>query len=288
MVFSLSYSKVRILKMKIWIITVNYGNTKVTNDFIKSLENCKSNKKLKLFIVDNNSAENTKKELNQIKNNTFLNVNLIFNKKNIFYWPAIKKAFLENKKKETLPDWIIACNNDIIFHEKNFFNKLRNINKNTFSIIGPAVLNKSKKDINPFMLNSLSIYEIFYWNIYFKSYKIAKILNFFNKFNIFRRNKSKSNYRYYDLKSVYAVHGSIIIFSNYYFKKGGYFDSNFKLFCEELTTAEIAKKIGCKIYHIPTLKVLHAEHSSTSKVDEKRLYRMAKESHNYFIKNYFS
>ena len=63
---------------------------------------------------------------------------------------------------------------------------------------------------------------------------------------------------------VYAVHGSAILFSKF-FLKNGFIDPEFRLFSEELTTAEIAKKIGCKIFYKPDLVVKHNEHSSVKK-----------------------
>ena len=67
------------------------------------------------------------------------------------------------------------------------------------------------------------------------------------------------------LSPVYAVHGSAIIFSKHFFKAGGKIDKNFKLYCEELSNAEIASKIGCKIFYDPDLKIIHSEHNSTKK-----------------------
>ena len=64
-------------------------------------------------------------------------------------------------------------------------------------------------------------------------------------------------------------------------------DSNFKLFCEELTIAEILRKIGCSIFFLPDLNLIHCEHSSTKKHDRKKLFKIAKESHKYFIQEYF-
>ena len=90
-----------------------------------------------------------------------------------------------------------------------------------------------------------------------------------------------------ETKKVYAVHGSMIFFSKKYFLKGGIIDDGFKLYCEELSTAEISKKIGCDIYYIPNIKVLHNEHSNTNKIGKYELFKLAKESHWYFIKKYF-
>ena len=57
-------------------------------------------------------------------------------------------------------------------------------------------------------------------------------------------------------------------------------------FGEELTTAEIAKKIGCKIFYKPDLVVKHNEHSSVKNINKKDLFYLARESHRYFLNKY--
>ena len=83
-----------------------------------------------------------------------------------------------------------------------------------------------------------------FWNIYFKSYYLSLIINSLR--NIFHIDKRKKNVD--KLSPVYAVHGSAIIFLSHFFKAGGKIDKNFKLYCEEFSNAEIASKIGCKIF----------------------------------------
>ena len=78
--------------MDFLIITVNYGNTKKTINFINSIEKCEFNDKIKVVIVDNEFSKKSKSELNELKKNSFLKIELLFFKKNHFYWPAINKV----------------------------------------------------------------------------------------------------------------------------------------------------------------------------------------------------
>ena len=76
-------------------------------------------------------------------------------------------------------------------------------------------------------MNKLRFY---YWKIYFSSYYISILFSFLSK------NKPKIfNTKQIDtLTKVYAVHGSAIIFSKFFFKKGGYIDDNFELFLRRI------------------------------------------------------
>ena len=85
---------------------------------------------------------------------------------------------------------------------------------------------------------------------------------------------------------VYAVHGAGILFSKYFFEQGGWLDDNFSLYGEELTVAEIAKQVGCPVTFNPELKLIHQEHTSTQKMDQRSIFNKARESHRYVISQY--
>ncbi len=269
--------------MSIWLITVNYKNIKPTKKLMSSLEGCIENEDLKVFIADNSTDRLSSDELIKIKNDSKLNVFLYFFKNNMYYWPAVEHIisteFAKNKK---YPDRIIICNNDIIFTDTLFFKKLKKYTNKHYPIIGPAILNKNQTSLNPFLVYPLNSFKLKFWDFYYKSYLLSRVLNFLIIVKNFFKNKNK----YEKASKVYAAHGSFIIFSDTFFNKGGFLDNNFKLFCEELSNAEIAKKIGCNIFYLPELKVFHDQHISTGIIDKKKLFLIAKNSHDYFINHY--
>jgi len=269
--------------MKICIITVNYGNTTPTEKLIKSIEKCDKWNDIKIIIADNECSVSTVKSLKKIKKNSKVKIELYFFKKNYYYWPAIEKIISSVFNEKNYPDWILACNNDIVISDFNFFTYLFKKNIKIYTVIGPKILNSENIDLNPFLVNPLNASKILFWNVYFKSYYLSLIINFFKKIFYLPKKATSSN----ELVSVYAVHGSAIIFSKYFFKAGGTIDNKFKLYCEELSNAEIASKLGCKIFYDPKLKIIHSENSSTKKINRKKLFLMAKESHQYFLKEYF-
>tara|TARA_Y100000590_G_scaffold346139_1_gene396242 strand:- start:2532 stop:3356 length:825 start_codon:yes stop_codon:yes gene_type:complete len=268
--------------MNLWIITVNFGNTSATEALIDSLSFMKKIDSIKVGIADNASSPYSKAELNKIINKTMLDITIVFNKENLFYWPAVKKTI--NKLKERIgsyPDWIIVCNNDIIFSDKDFFKQLEKINIKKYPIVGPNIINSNGKKLNPFMISPLSNLQSIYWKLYFISYSLSRFLLNIRKLIAFFTLRKKSN-NINKNRAVYAVHGSAILFSNYFFKKGGWFDDNFEMYAEELTVAEIAKKINLPITYYPKLIITHHEHSTTKIVDKRKLFYKAKQSHEYF------
>ncbi len=270
--------------MEIWLITVNYKNTDPTIGLINSLKKVNSNFNLKIFIGDNEYSQNSKKELIKLQKKSKLKIDIFYFKENKFYWPAANEILLKNYNLEKkYPDWTIVCNNDILFNDKFFLDKLCKYDGKLYNVIGPNIITSSNKYLNPFMKNSMSVGKKLFWDLFFKSFYLSLLISFFLKF----KNFFKKNILLNKITKVYAVHGSAIIFSKHFFEKGGALDSNFKLFCEELTTAEISRKIGSSIFFLPDLNLIHCEHSSTKKHDRKKLFKIARESHKYFIQEYF-
>ena len=103
---------------------------------------------------------------------------------------------------------------------------------------------------------------------------LKKIINIFSIKNI-----SKP-------REIYAPHGSFIIFSKTFFKYGGWIDSNFEMFAEELTTAEIVKRLNMSIFFNPDLEVMHVEHSTSSSRSWKENFYIFKRAYYYFQREY--
>lgn len=272
--------------MKLWIITVNFGDIAPTVSLIDSLAPSKKNDSIIIGIADNSASDKSTSELKNIIDKSKFDIRLFSYEKNFYYWPAVNKV-IENLKNliGNYPDWVVVCNNDITFPDKTFINQLSKINKKEYPIVGPKIINPEGQNLNPFMISPLSIIQRFYWNLYFCSYYLSKILiTMKNIVKIFDTRKQSENIM--NNKEVYAVHGSVILFSSYFFQKGGWFDNNFKMYGEELTVAEIAKKINLPVTYVPQLKFLHHEHRSTGMVNQKSIYHIAKESHKYFRSTY--
>lgn len=268
---------------KITIITVNYRETKNTEKLILSLEKIKHFEKIQLLIADNSSTFKSREKLKKIISNSLLNIELFTFKKNLFYWPAAKKIISKKfKLKDHYTDWLMICNNDIVFNDQFFLEKLFNLNNIDYHLVGPRIINSAKKDLNPFLLKPMSKKRKLYWKFYFKSYYFSRLLKLITSFKF----SIKSPREIKKIRKVYAIHGSAMIFSKHFFLKGGMIDDNFKLFGEEITTAEICKIINCKIFYVPNLTLRHNEHSTTKKINDHNLYDLAKRSHYYFSEKY--
>ncbi len=273
---------------QILIITVNYKDTNVTENFVHSLGNLDASDKVKLVVVDSASTPKTKDNLQSLLHSSTLKTQLIVSASNTFYWGGVALAL------DTLdlnyangPSWIIVCNNDILFTQQDFLEQLIALDPDKYPVIGPTIYSSvTGKNLNPYMDQPIRRLEKIYLSLFYINYVTARImqisLKWLKKLLATLKRPSPSK-----IKKIYAPHGSFVIFSNQYFKRGGWIDSNYEMYGEEVTTAEIAKKNKIPIFFVPDLKVLHVIHSSTTSHSWKREFNYAKTAYLYYKTAYF-
>jgi GT2 family glycosyltransferase len=273
--------------MNIKIITVNFGDITPTKVLIDSISCCEEIKSVSISIADNCSTTTSLEKLNRLSDKSIFNIEIFPNKKNLYYWPAVKRIISSlNPRKEIFPDWILICNNDISIKDKLFFRKLKKLKKNKYPIIGPEIIDSNGLRLNPFMYKPLSMMGHLYWKMYFFSYSTSIfILKFRKLLKLFlpKSDLEKNNIS----QEVYSVHGAAILFSSQFFESGGWLDGNFDLYGEEISVAEIAKKLSIPIKYVPSLVINHNEHTNTKKINKRKLFEMARHSYVYLNLTYF-
>jgi GT2 family glycosyltransferase len=271
----------------ILIITVNYRNTSVTEDFIHSLEKVHEFQRVQLVIVDSASTNATKEELEALLHNSSLHTQIICSDQNTYYWGGVALAIKHLKLEFSMgPKWLIACNNDILFTQQDFLKQLIAIDPDKYPVIGPTIYSSvTGKNLNPAMAKPINIFGKFYYSILFINPKTARLIQIIRQmtqklfYTVFKRSTPTSG-------KIYAPHGSLMIFSKHYFTRGGWIDDNFKLYGEEISTAEIALNNNLEIHYLPQLEVSHVDHSSTGTNIWQDWFYHAKETYKYLKKAY--
>jgi GT2 family glycosyltransferase len=87
--------------------------------------------------------------------------------------------------------------------------------------------------------------------------------------------------------TIYAPHGSFLIFSSEYFRAGGSLDFPCFLFGEEVYLAESLKQLGLDAVYEPSLEVVHQEHKSTKLMKSRKLASAVAASAAYCADTYF-
>ena len=125
---------------KLGMVIVNYNDYKTT---IKLLENIKNYKVLDLIvIVDNNSSDNSIKELKKCTNKKII---LLQNKENKGYANGLNTgAKYINKKLKGCN--IIFSNSDIIIKEEEDLEKLTNTITEDIKVVGPNIIQNDEEN----------------------------------------------------------------------------------------------------------------------------------------------
>jgi len=208
------------------------------------------------------------------------------------------KQYLANSE---LPDWVIVCNVDIEFKDSQFFNTLRELDSSeSLGVVAPRIWSaRWKRDLNAKISQRptnrrMLFYKVILGNYYLQlAYEILSILKEGVRAGIreglalFRRHPEIDK-QIKEASSIYAPHGSCMIFSRRYFSAGGNFEYSAFLFGEEIFVAETAMRLGLAVSHCPWLWVLDHEHASTGVIRSRRIAGYLKDSTNYLVDHYFA
>ena len=88
--------------------------------------------------------------------------------------------------------------------------------------------------------------------------------------------------------TIYAPHGSCVIFGRCFFEKGGTLDFPAFLFAEEMFVAEQIRLMGGQVLYAPNMVVVHNEHVSTGPLPYTLLASYQQQSYEYLWSQFFS
>lgn len=275
------------------VVTVNYGSNDDTRRLVESLVRLENSDRCRIIVVNNGATNETVGELNELAEHHPIDV--LHVEENLHYWGAAAFA-LERMypDPQRMPEWVVVCNNDTEVADRFFLNKLFAYDPTRYHVIAPAVLSMTTgRDQNPFLRTGLGVFERFKWKLYFSSYQLARLLllAYWGRLRVERllaRRRPALSARTNRVASrIYAPHGAWMIFSREYFRLGGKLDRSFRMYGEEITTAEIAKRIGAAVYYCPDLCVFHREHATMGTRLTRAKYQLEREAYRYFCEEYF-
>lgn len=212
---------------------------------------------------------------------------------NVGYFPAFfaGKKLLDNITGIRDWDFVVVTNVDLQFDD-SFFKNLKGISiSSDVGVLAPSILSKeTSEDINPkifkrpskFKLSSLYYGFQFLW--FYRFYSWLSV----SRAKLRGSKRNTNSYRSYSSGTeMYAAHGSIMLFTKFYFNQGASIDYPRFLFGEEVFVAEESRLKGLKTIYTPELKIYDKEHGSTSKEADKFISLEHVKSYKYLLDSYF-
>ena len=282
-------------EMKVLFVPVTYNSYDALDNYIasvgKALEAAAdSTISVKIHVADN-STFSRNEECGMWNENSQRAETTHYD--NPGYLPAaLKTVYSEDYASY---DYIIISNVDVTLDE-TFFTALRDLKPDPDTVwIAPFIWSPTEhRDVNPkiqerYTKNRLRLLRLFFrfplvWYTYSKSvYRLRKG----NQGDSSAADISLTSHHSPLTSNIYAGHGSFMIFRPAIFQQEPPLHYPVFLFCEEIFMAEMARRIGKKTTHCPSVKVWDCEHASTGLMG---LWRYCKYNHDalsYIIKHFY-
>lgn len=254
--------------MKFVFLILHYKILNETITCINSILNNYKTNNIEIVIVDNGSQNGTGEIIREkYKENN--NIHVLINKENLGFANGNNIGF-KYAKDYLNPDFIIMANNDIVFSQKNFCEKIGTAyNEYNYSVLGPKVIMPNNKDANfTSELNTIRKQKLF---IISQILRLILAYIFFSYIFDFARIiyrkffPKKNNIKSSEIKENVILYGCCLIFSKNYIDLFDGIDNRTFLYSEEqLLYIRIIKNKLSTLYY-PEIQVLHNEGVSTDK-----------------------
>jgi GT2 family glycosyltransferase len=242
----------------------------------------------RLVIVDNNSGDASTERIRQAIDE-FSNVELMVSSTNRGYFGAAKWALEQYLAQHGTPDWVIICNNDVVFDSPSFLARLHAHDPRAVGVLAPAIISSlTGIDSNPMILRRPGRVRQLRYRFLVSTYYVAWLTQTLAP--LVRRGRRRlragrtNGPDFYT--RIYAPHGSFIIFSRRFFDEGGFIDDGCFLYAEEISVAETCWRLGLAVVHDPQLRVLHNDSQTTGRILTRNGYLLQREGLHYALGKY--
>jgi len=268
----------------ILLACVNFNNYGLLHNYLRSIkasieEHLDNNLKITLLVIDNSK---NKEEFKPIDENNIISLIHHSPTENLGYIGGITDAIKSQNIKLSDYDYFIISNVDLEL-SKSFFPRLLGLEVDKdIGWIAPRIFSlKENKDRNPKILKRPSLKKM---RLLTLMYRLPLFYYMYHKL-IYQ--KTKRNINNSLRKLIYAGHGSFMIFTNKFLEQNSTFNFPTFLFGEEIYFAELCRISNLKVEYKPEIEIVDIDHSSTSKLNRKKFYKMNYESMNSITNLYF-
>ena len=259
------------MSVKIAFVILQYMAYKDTIECVESIRNTIDTDEYAIIIVDNCSPDDSCRRIQEV---------LLFDKRIAVISNDMNYGFAKGNnigyqyaKYHYNPEYIVMCNNDVVFFMKGLYSVLVEKYKAFhYYVLGPMIISKD---------GSFTTNPICFSDTYAKSGEIQREINinrikvFLCRLHIFSlikkiglKTTSKDNIKnrsqkyLMDQKNV-RLHGSFLVFSDDYIKKFDGLDDRTFMYGEELFLQMNVIVAGGTLLYTPAYVVFHKEDAST-------------------------
>ena len=271
------------------LIVINYNCPELTVEFCKSVRNISKDLNITIAVTDNSGCFAKAQGLSMHQFIKQCNINIYNPGVNLGYFPGAAFAYDSLTAGGYQPDFVIVANPDISFPDTSFFSKL--VNKQypaDVLAIGPSIqhgVGSKHSDQNPMKIRRLSVRGMYIRKFIYR-YRTLSIANSALAALRFRlRTKTNASPQ---LRPVYMIHGSFMIFTRRFFDETAGLKFPSFLYGEEIFVAEEVMRVNKTILHDPSLEVIHSGGRTTSLIKKSHQDRYIGNSIEILYDRYFA
>jgi GT2 family glycosyltransferase len=198
------------------IVTVNYKAADETARFLASVGGLEGFSRADVIVVENGSDDGSAEKLRPIARR-FGSVELLESPVNRGYFGAAKWALHHYLADKPIPDWIVVCNNDIVFDDREFLEMLFQRDPAAAGVLAPAIVAKQTGiDCNPFFRTRPTRARLLGYRIWQSNYYLMwckQLLSPYVRRLRHLRQRSSAGAAPFGRAKIYAAHGAFLIFS---------------------------------------------------------------------------
>jgi len=274
---------------KVLIITVNFRQDQCTLRLLKSATKLNRFASCDLLIVNNNAEVNSVSNIRRASAE-FGNVELLEAPQNGGYFGAANWALRHYLERLGAPDWVVVCNNDIVFDDPHFLLRLLVKDPGRLGMIAPSIVSGlTGYDENPSIRHRPSRFRMWRYRVWLSNYYMMWFKQWLSPSVRKIRHALKKWTGSADCgtaETIYAPSGSFLIFSRKFFEAGGFIDDGSFLYAEEFRVAEMCRHLGLPVIHDPELRVWHEGSQSTGRMLSRTVYLHQKQGFAYALARY--
>lgn len=275
-------------RAKALIITVNFRQSECTQRFVCSASRLANFASCNVLIVDNNSGDSSTSRIRQTISE-FANVELLPSSQNRGYFGAARWALDQYLERHCLPGWVAVCNNDIEFHDHLFLVKLLEHDPSSAGVIAPSIISSlTGHDANPIIRKRPGLFRMLRYRLWLANYYASWFKQWISPSVRKVRHTIAGTLTAAQCtsQSIYAPHGSFVIFSRRFFEAGGFIDDGFFLYAEEFSIAEMSIRLRLPVIHEPALRIWHKGGQSTGRMLSHDMYLQQVNGFGYALARY--
>ena len=281
----------RIVPNGVVFIAVNYRTTEAALHFARRIEAARTDASVDigLVLVDNTDGTGVG-ELGKSLRLESIGSLFLEGAGNLGYFGGARHGLKAMRHAGWDPDWIVVSNVDLDFDPKAFADILRNQDPTAVGIVAPRVRSSlTLRELNPYLAIRPSAMRMQMYKWIFRQHPTMLAYEWLAQAaaRLLRPFRGNQNNRKHVGHSIYAPHGSIIVFSREFFKRGGTLDHTPFLFGEEISVAEAARHGNLPVQYVPEIEVIHSEHASIGALPSRRIQGFLRESSAYCADRFF-